>query len=230
MPRGEMIRLTSPKDGFAFDAYRVQPSDARQGGLVLIQEVFGVTDHIKELSDSFADAGYEVIAPSMYDRQQPGFAAAYDSDDVGKAVKYSNAAPWDEVAADLQAAIDALAPPVFVTGFCWGGTATWLAACRCSGLTAASAFYGRRIPEILDETPRCPIILHFGKTDASIPPETVDRIAAAHPDIPIHMYDAGHGFQSDRRRDYDEDSARLARLRTLQLFQRSTGAGAEHGA
>jgi carboxymethylenebutenolidase len=225
-----MIRLASPKDGFAFDAYRVRPSDARQGGLVLIQEVFGVTDHIKELSDSFADAGYEVIAPSMYDRQQRGFAAAYDSDDVGKAVTYSNAAPWDEVAADLQAAIDALAPPVFVTGFCWGGTATWLAACRCAGLTAAAAFYGRRIPEILDETPRCPIILHFGRTDASIPPETVEAIAAAHPDIPIHMYDAGHGFMSDRRRDYDEDSARLARLRTLQLFQRSTGARAEHGA
>jgi carboxymethylenebutenolidase len=230
MPRGEMIRLTSPKDGFVFAAYRVRPADARQGGLVLIQEVFGVTDHIKELADSYADAGYEVIAPSMYDRQHPGFAAAYDSDDVAKAVQYSNAAPWDEVAADLQAAIDALAPPVFAAGFCWGGTATWLAACRCSGLAAASSFYGRRIPELLSETPRCPIILHFGRTDASIPPATINQIAAAHPDLPIHIYEAGHGFVSDRRRDYDADSARLARLRTLQLFQRSAGAAIEHGA
>ena len=228
MPRGETIGLTSPKDGFGFDAYRVAPSDARQGGLVLIQEVFGVTEHIKNLADSYADAGYEVIAPSMYDRQERGFAAAYDGDDVGKAVKYSNAAPWDEVAADLQAAIDALAGPVFVTGFCWGGTATWLAACRCEGLAAASSFYGRRIPELLAETPRCPIILHFGRKDASIPPETVEQIAAAHPDIPIHLYDAGHGFVSDRRADYDADSARLARLRTLQLFQRSSGVRSEH--
>jgi carboxymethylenebutenolidase len=231
MPRGETIRLTSPRDGFSFGGYRVRPTDARQGGLVLIQEVFGVTEHIQELSDSFADVGYEVIAPSMYDRQERAFAAAYDSDDMAKAVKYSNAAPWDEVAADLQAAIDALAPPVFVTGFCWGGTATWAAACRCMGLSAASSFYGRRIPELLAETPRCPIILHFGKTDTSIPPETVAAIAGAHPDIPIHLYDAGHGFMSsDRRRDYHADSARLARLRTLQLFQRSTGARAEHGA
>jgi carboxymethylenebutenolidase len=163
----------------------------------------------------------------MYDRLEPGFAASYESDDVGRAVKYSEATPWDQVAGDLQAAIDALAGPVFVTGFCWGGTATWLAACRCSGLAAASSFYGRRIPELVDESPRCPIILHFGKTDASIPPATIDLIAQAHLDIPIHLYEAGHGFVSDRRKDYDADSARLARLRTLQLFQRSSGVRAE---
>ena len=88
-------------------------------------------------------------------------------------------------------------------------------------MAAASSFYGRRIPELIDESPRCPIILHFGKTDASIPPEVVEQVRAAHPDIPVHLYDAGHGFVSDRRADYNSDSARLARLRTLQLFQRS---------
>ena len=228
MPLGRKIRLNSPTDGFSFEAYHVGPQDARQGGLVLIQEVFGVTDHIRELADSYAEAGYEVIAPSMYDRLEPGFAADYASDAVAKAVRYSQETPWDQVEGDLQAAIDALAPPVFVTGFCWGGTATWLAACRCKGVAAASSFYGRRIPELLDETPRCPIILHFGKTDASIPPATIEQIAAAHPDIPIHLYDAGHGFVSDRRADHDPDSARLARLRTLQLFQRAAGVRAEH--
>ena len=225
---GRDIRLKSARDGFEFGAYHTAPDDARQGGLVLIQEVFGVTPHIRELADSYAEAGYEVIAPSLYDRQEPDFQAEYGGEDVAKAVKYSSAAPWDEVEGDLQAAVDALAGPVFVTGFCWGGTATWLAACRCDGVVAASSFYGRRIPELLVETPRCPIILHFGKTDASIPPETVEKIAAAHPDIPIHMYDAGHGFVSDRRADYDADSARLARLRTLQLFQRSAGARGEN--
>ena len=95
-------------------------------------------------------------------------------------------------------------------------------------MAAASCYYGRRIPELLAETPRCPTILHFGKRDASIPPQTVEAIAAAHPDLPIYRYDAGHGFNSDRRADYDPDSARLARLRTLQLFQRSTGVRGEH--
>ncbi len=227
-PRARAIQLTNPADGFAFEAYHVAPSDARHGGLVLIQEVFGVTDHIRDLADSYAEAGYEVIAPSLYDRLEPGFAASYDTADVTKAVAYSQATAWDQVEGDLRAVIGVLKPPVFVTGYCWGGTATWLAACRCEGVTAASSFYGRRIPELLDETPRCPIILHFGKTDASIPPTTIDQIAAAHPDIPIHLYDAGHGFVSDRRADHDPDSARLARLRTLQLFQRSGGGRGEN--
>jgi carboxymethylenebutenolidase len=226
-PRGHAIRLTSPADGFEFGAYHVGPQDARQGGLVLIQEVFGVTEHIQELADSYADAGYEVIAPSLYDRLEPGFTSSYAQADVGKAVRYSQETPWDQVEADIEAVVSALKPPVFVTGFCWGGTATWLAACRCEGVAAASSFYGRRIPELLAETPRCPIILHFGKTDASIPPQTIEQIAAAHPDIPIHLYDAGHGFVSDRRADYEPDSARLARLRTLQLFQRCGGARGE---
>ena len=85
-------------------------------------------------------------------------------------------------------------------------------------MAAASSFYGRRIPELVDETPRCPIILHFGRRDPTIPPATVEAIADAHPDIPIYLYDAGHGFVSDRRADYNSDAARLARLRTLQLF------------
>jgi carboxymethylenebutenolidase len=220
---GEAITLRSPKDGVEFGAWRAPPDDARRGGLVLIQEIFGVTEHIRELAEGFAADGYETIAPSLYDRQQPGFEAGYDADSVAKARDYSEAAPWDEVAADLAACVAALAPPVFVAGYCWGGAATWLAACRCEGVAAASSFYGRRIPELLDETPRCPIILHFGRRDPTIPPQTVEAIAEAHPDIPIHLYDAGHGFFSDRRADYAPDAARLARLRTLQLFAMNGG-------
>ncbi len=226
--RGETIELVSAFDGFKFGAYYVQPGDARHGGLVLIQEIFGVTDHIRALCDGFADDGYEVIAPSFYDRQERDFAAGYEGDGVATALRYSQAAAWDAVAGDIQAAVSALKPPVNVTGFCWGGTATWLAACRCEGVAAASSFYGRRIPELLDETQKCPTILHFGKADASIPPDVVARIQAAHPDLPVYLYDAGHGFVSDRRADYHADSARLARLRTLQLFQRGGGARGEH--
>jgi carboxymethylenebutenolidase len=215
---GGTIALTSEVDGFAFDAYRAPVGDARRGGLVLIQEIFGVTAHIRELADGFAADGYETIAPSLFDRRERGFEAGYDARGVERGRRLSEETAWEEVAGDLAAAIGVLAAPVFVAGYCWGGTATWLAACRCQGVAAASSFYGRRIPELLGETPRCPIILHFGRTDASIPPDVVDAIARAHPEVPIHLYDAGHGFASDRRADYNPDAARLARLRTLQLF------------
>ncbi|CAN5506523.1 dienelactone hydrolase family protein [soil metagenome] len=224
---GETIRLTSKFDGFELAAYHAPFADARRGGIVLVQEIFGVTDHIRELADGFAEDGYEVVAPAFYDRLEPGFEADYSQDAIAKGVEYSTATPWDQVAGDLQAAIDALSPAVFVTGFCWGGAATWLAACRCTGISAASAFYGRRISELVDETPKVPTILHFGRNDASIPMEKVEDIREKHPDIPVHVYDAGHGFVSDRRADYNPDAARLARLRTLQVFMNNGGGRGE---
>jgi carboxymethylenebutenolidase len=225
---GEQITLTSLKDGFSFGAYRAPHDDARRGGLVLIQEIFGVTEHIRELADGFAADGYETIAPSLYDRQQRGFTAGYGGEDVAAARRYSEAAPWDEVAGDLGACVAALKAPVFVAGYCWGGSAAWLAACRCEGVAAVSSFYGRRIPELLAEAPRCPIILHFGRRDPTIPPATVAAIADRYPDIPIYQYDAGHGFASDRRADYSPDAAKLARLRTLQLFTVQGGGRGEN--
>jgi carboxymethylenebutenolidase len=222
---GETIRLKSRFDGFELSAYHAAPRNARRGGLVLVQEIFGVTDHIRDLCEGFAEDGYEVIAPAFFDRAAPGFAADYSPESIETGKMLSQATPWDQVQGDLQAAIDALAPPVFVTGFCWGGAAAWLAACRCDGLTAAAGFYGRRISELLDETPKVPTILHFGKTDASIPPASIEAIRERHPDLPIYLYDAGHGFVSDRRSDYDADSAKLATLRTLAHFSRNAGKG-----
>jgi len=219
---GEMIWMTMD-DEAEIAVYHARPEGERRGGLVLIQEIFGVTAHIRELADGYAADGYEVIAPALFDRLAPGFEAGYGEADMAEALKVSQAARWDDVARDLQAAIDALKPPVFVAGYCWGGTATWLAACRCDGVAAASAFYGRRISELIDETPRCPIILHFGKTDPTIPLEKVDEIAARHPDVSIHRYDAGHGFVSDRSQNHVADADRLARLRTLALFSRHGG-------
>jgi carboxymethylenebutenolidase len=226
--RGVEVRLKSAADGFEFGAYRVPPADVRHGGLVLIQEIFGVTPDIRALCEDYAEAGYEVIAPSLFDRLRPGFTADASPEGLAEGRAVSEATPWDQVAGDLTAAIAALAGPVFVVGYCWGGTAAWLAACRCDGVAASSAFYGRRIPELLAETPRCPTILHFGKQDASIPAETVEAIAVAHPDLPLYRYDAGHGFVSNRPGHHHADSARLARLRTLQLFQRASGARGEH--
>jgi carboxymethylenebutenolidase len=223
----DWVKLKSGYDGFELPAYHCKPLDARRGGLVVIQEIFGVNAHIREVAEHFAADGYETLAPAFFERAKPGFEAGYDTMGFGRGRDLVGKTPWDQVTADLQAAIDALAPPVFVVGYCWGGTAAWLAACRCEGLSAASAYYGRTILELNDETPRVPIILHYGKTDHAIPPENYEAVREAHPDVPIYLYDAGHGFNCDKREDYAADPARLARLRTLQLFQRSGGSKGE---
>jgi carboxymethylenebutenolidase len=215
----DLVRIESAApDRFVFDAWREAAADARRGGLLVIQEIFGVTDHIQDLAAGFAAQGYETLCPSLFDRRAPRFVAGYDAEGVARGRALSEATPWDEVAGDLAAAVASLAPPVFVVGYCWGGTAAWLAACRVPGVAAASGYYGRRIPELVSETPRCPIILHFGRQDASISPDVVAAIGEAHPDVPLHLYDAGHGFASDRGDDFRPDAAELARLRTMQLF------------
>ena len=210
-------------DGHRFAAERWAPPDARRGGLILIHEIFGLAPGIAALAAGFAAEGYEVLAPSLFDRLEPGFRSRADAAGVARGRALSEATPWDQVAGDLAAAIAWLEPPVFTAGYCWGGTAAWLAAARCAGLAAVSSYYGRRIPEILNEAPACPIILHFGRDDPTIPPTTVEAIAERYPDLPIHLYPAGHGFASDRAADHDADSARLAHLRTLRLFSRHAG-------
>lgn len=227
-PLGQAIRLTSRADGFGLEAYHVRAGDVRRGGLVVLHAIWGVTPHIRELSDGFADQGYEVIAPSLFDRDLPGFAAV-DVDEPSRERRraLAQATDWTRAAGDVQAAIDALSGPVFVVGFCYGGTAAWVAAARCEGLAAASCFYGGAITAHAEETPRCPTILHFGKADPLIPLADVEAIKARHPDVPVWLYEAGHAFMAPS--DYDADAAHLARLRTLQLFHRTAGARGEVG-
>jgi carboxymethylenebutenolidase len=225
---GEMIRLKSKSDGFEFDAYHAPPGDARRGGLIVVQEIFGVTAGIRQIADSFAEEGYEVIAPSMFDRSERGLEVSVPDADFGKLIGYAQAS-FPHAAGDIQACIDALSPPVFITGFCYGGSMAWLAAARCTGLSAASAFYGSGIVEGLTLQPKIPVILHFGKKDQHIPPDHWARIEAAHPNVPIYLYDADHGFFSPDRPPtiHDPDAARLARLRTLQLFHQNSGVKTE---
>ena len=115
--------------------------------------------------------------------------------------------------------------PVAVVGYCWGGSVAWLAATRLAGLARVVGYYGGQIVDFKDETPRCPVLLHFGETDAGSPLADVDAIRAAHPELPIHLYpDAGHGFNCDRRADYHPESARLARERTMAFLAEHIGA------
>ena len=213
-----MIDLRSTHDGFTLGAHHVAAHGPRRGGVVVIQEIFGVTDHVRERCDAFAAAGYEAIAPSIFDRVERGFLAPLDGDGLARGRAAVEASPWPQVAGDVQAAIDALAPPVFVTGFCYGGAVTWLAAARCTGLAAASAFYGRLINQLLDDAPKVPIVLHYGAKDPSIPPAAVDEVRARYPEIPVHLYDAGHGFCRQGSADYHAESCALATERTLAFF------------
>ena len=224
--RGELVPTTM-SDGASIGVYRVQPTGKRRGGLVLIQEIFGVTEHIREQADAWADAGYEVWAPALYDRVAPGLQASYSAQDIEMAKRIAtHEHPFATSVADTQTCIDKLAArggPVFITGYCYGGSIAWAASCRCTGLAAASGYYGGRVPEMAAETPRCPTILHFGRLDKNIPLDGVEKVIAAHPEVKVYLYDAGHGFNSDRRADYHAPSAQLARERTLELFRANGG-------
>ena len=224
---GETVRLTSSRDGFEFDAWREPPRDARRGGLVILHAIWGVTPHLRGLADEYAEAGYEVLVPSLFDRLQSGFADKdFDPALMARQMGFAEATHWGADVLDaVQAAIDALQPPVFAMGFCYGGTTAWLAAARCSGLAAVSSFYGGQIVDFLGETPQAPTILHLGKTDELIPPADVEAIREAHPDLPVYLYEAGHAFVAPN--GFHEDSARLSKLRTLALFSRNSGVRGE---
>ncbi len=223
----DRVSVRSGFDGFEVPAYHFAPGNARRGGLIVVQEIFGANEHIRGVAAQFADEGYEVLAPAMFERVEPGFETGYDARAVVQGRAAMARTPWDQVQGDLQACIDRLAGPVFIVGYCWGGAAAWLAACRCENLNAASCYYGRHIVGLKDESPRCPTILHYGREDESIPLSDVETVSAAHPDLPIHLYDGGHGFNRDVGDHYQPDAAHLARLRTLQLFHRASGVKGE---
>lgn len=225
MTRGRMTKMKMG-DGAQIGVYHVEPDGKRRGGLVLIQEIFGVTEHIKECCDSFAAEGYEVLAPALYDREAPGLQAEYTPEDIQKCIKVAREQhPFDLSVKDTQGCIDALKGKgkVFITGYCYGGSVTWAAVCRCNGLAAGSGYYGSQIPALAGEKPKCPVILHFGEHDHGIPMEAVEKVKKAHPGVPVYIYDAGHGFNSDRRADYNPEAAKLARERTLELFRANGG-------
>lgn len=222
--KGGMITLKSG-DGAEIETYHVKADGVRRGGLVLIMEIFGVTDHIKDLCDAFAERGYDVLSPQLYDRQVKDFKASYSPEDIKKSLDYRAANTYENAVLDTQMCIDRLradgATKVFMTGYCYGGSVTWVSACRVKGLTAASSYYGGAIKDFISEKPTVPIICHFGSRDQSIPLDIVEKIKTAHPEVNVYVYDAEHGFNSDRRNNYDRPSAELAVKRTLELFEQS---------
>jgi carboxymethylenebutenolidase len=221
--RGTLTSMTM-SDGASLGVYQVQPTGQRRGGLVLIQEIFGVTAHIREQADQFADAGYEVWAPALFDREAPGLNLGRTPDEMQQAMKLARELhPFALSVADTQTCIDALKAkgPVVLTGYCYGGSVTWAVACRSKNLAAAAGYYGSQIPAMVAQQPQCPTILHFGRLDQSIPMDAVEKVKAAHPEVPVHVYEAGHGFNGDGPH-HDDAAAALALQRTLAHFQSHT--------
>jgi carboxymethylenebutenolidase len=215
------IELTGAS-GFTFGALHVAPVGARKGGLVLIQEIFGINSYMAAAAHRFAATGLEVIVPSMFDRQEKGFIReGHGPDDIAAGGGYARANGLENALTDIAACIAALEGPVFVSGYCYGGSMAYLAACNLDGLTAASCYYGSLVPGLKDRAPRCPTITHFGRRDAHIPMDGVDAFAAARPDVPTHVYEAGHGFARTGSADYDAASDALAWQRTMDLFEKA---------
>ena len=197
---GEMITLTA-EDGHRLAAYRATPQVKPRGGLVVVQEIFGVNSHIKRVTDGFAADGYVALAPAIFDRAEPGFSIGYGPADIERGRAVRQKISFDDMVKDVRAAAKALAAEglrVGVVGYCLGGTLAWLAATRIEGLRCSIGYYGGGIADTAQEHPRCPVLLHFGETDQSIPKEHHQRVMAAHPTLPMHIYPAGHGFKIGR--------------------------------
>jgi carboxymethylenebutenolidase len=212
-------------DGHTLDAYCAHPAVAPQGAIVVLQEIFGVNPHIRSLCDRYAALGYLAIAPHLFDRVARSQEMGYDAEGVARGREVKGKLTDEQALLDVQAAVDWAAarlgpqPKVAVIGFCWGGTLAWLAAARLSGVACAVAYYGTNIAGYLGDAPKVPVLLHFGEQDTHIPPEHVARIAQAWPQLEIHRYEAGHGFNCDDRPAFHQPSAQAAALRTHAFLE-----------
>jgi len=222
---GSMTTLTA-KDGKTFDAYRAEPVGKPRGAIVVIQEIWGVNSHIRAVADGYAADGYVAIAPALFDRVEPKVMMdAYTPETTQRGRDLAMKLVVDNALLDVQAAVDLGAGigKVGVVGYCLGGRMAWLSASRLTGVAASAAYYGGGVPGMAAEQPRCPVILHFGDKDAHIPVATVEEFKKAHPNLPVYLYAADHGFNCDLRASFDAAAAKLARERTLALFRNHVG-------
>jgi carboxymethylenebutenolidase len=219
----EWVELTA-SDGHKFKAWRAAPNGKPKGAIVVIQEIFGVNHHVRDVTERFAREGYVAIAPALFDRYQRDFDVNYGPDDMAKAMQVVPKIDIAKGMLDTDAARAAVqsAGKVGIVGYCFGGVVAWLGATRLK-FAAASCYYGGRIAAVKDEKPHCPVIMHFGAKDAHIPLTMVDEIRKAQPNVPVYVYDADHGFSCDERASFDKTAHELAWTRTMKLFRENVG-------
>ena len=222
---GKMIRLKT-KDGFELGAYRADPTGTPKGGLVVIQEIFGVNHHMKAVCDQYAKEGYACVAPALFDRAERDVDLGYDEDARKKGFGLRQKLNWDQIIADVAAAKDALAGTgkVGIIGYCFGGSVVWKA-CSEIDFDAGVSFYGGQVPEFKDLQAKCPVQFHFGEEDQGIPVAKVEDFKKAHPEAPVFLYKgAGHGFTCDERESFHKEASDLSKKRALEfLGQHLTG-------
>jgi carboxymethylenebutenolidase len=218
------ISLTT-SDGFKLSAYLAQPTTPPRGGVVILPEIFGVNSHIRGVADQYADLGYLAIAPAMFDRARPGLDLGYTDKDVKTGQSLMRELSWDEAVLDINAAAQhvASAGKVALVGFCWGGTAAWVAASRGTGYACAVSYYGNAIPTVLQDRPRIPMLMHWGAKDHLIDVADIRRVEAAVPEVQSHLYETGHGFNCEQRTLYHAPSALLAKERTVAFLRQHVG-------
>lgn len=223
---GAMIELAA-SDGHRFGAYEAEPEGDTRGGIVLIQEIFGVNAHIKRVADGYAADGYRVIAPAIFDRAEKNVELGYDKADVDRGIALRQKITLDQMLLDIAASGAALknAGKVGVVGYCLGGSLAWLTACRLDGFAAAVGYYGGMIAANLGEKPRIPVLLHFGEADGGIPMTDVEKVKAAVDPalVQVFTYPAGHAFNRDGTSAYNAHCAMLARMRTVKFLQAHVG-------
>ena len=213
-------------DGHEFSAYVAQPEGKPRGGVIIVQDVFGVNRHFRAVADDYAAQGYRVIAPALFDRVRPNVELPYTDAgrDEGRAVVAN--VTFELAARDVAATRSALlgAGKIGIVGFCWGGTVGWTSVTRLDGFAAASCYYPGRIGEFAAEEPSCPVQFHFAEHDHSIGPADIEKVRSAQgPRVEIFVYPASHGFNCDLRPVFDAASAALARQRTLRLLRDNVG-------
>ncbi|MBN8927686.1 MAG: dienelactone hydrolase family protein [Rhodospirillales bacterium] len=220
---GKTIELTA-SDGHKLSAYVAGPEGATKG-IVVVQEIFGVNHHIRDMADRFAAQGYAVVAPALFDRVEKGVELGYTQDDVGKGREYRMKLSDPQVMLDVEAAAAQLkGKKLAIVGYCFGGTVAWWGATRSRSFAAASCWYGGGIAGTKDERPNCPVQMHFGEKDASIPMSDVDAVRAAQPGVEVYVYNgAQHGFGCDERASYSKADYDLAQQRTLDFFAKHLG-------
>ena len=210
------------EDGHELDAYVAAPAGDPIAALVVVQEIFGINAHIRSVADGYARDGFLAVAPALFDRAERGVELGYEGEDVQKAMALRKKLKLEDMIKDTAAAIEyarkRVGKKTGVIGYCLGGSIAWLVACRMN-IDAAVGYYGGMIPQYASEQPRCPVMLHFGRKDQHIPREAIAKIEEAHPEVPVFLYDAGHGFNCDARASYDATSAKLARERSLHFLK-----------
>lgn len=220
---GDLINIQAA-DGHEFSAY-VAGDAHNSRGIVIVQEVFGLNEHILNVADRYAQRGFYVVAPALFDRIETGVELGYDEAGISRGIEIVSEIASDDALRDIRASLDHLgARSKTIIGFCWGGTLAWLAAGQMKDLCCAVGFYGGGIAGSKDEQPLCPVQLHFGQDDPHIPMADVDAIKQRNPDVEVLTYaGAGHGFCCDARGSFHAESEALAKRRVLDFLAKQMG-------